>query len=220
MGTLGNSLFQGMLGWLRTLVQTVWTMISSPGDSGLPGWIVEHWVPLALGLCAAGLIIDLAVYLFRWQPYRAWKSFFLRRRTRREATPKDVEAYAGEEDVPAAVRNAALKQQQAEIYGRPKDSEESATGRTAASGRKTEEEEPLFSYTLPTWRNEEEEESYTARFEQAIRPRRRRASVRNIFADEPTPQEATAPQDLIDSTEAYREPVYPKKWNDNRKGEE
>ena len=95
MGTLANSLFLALLGWIRTLSAEIWNTLFSPGRTTLLSWLGEHWKGLALALCAAGLTVDLIVYLFRWQPYRVWMS---RRRGKRES---DEEAgYAG--PVPAA----------------------------------------------------------------------------------------------------------------------
>ena len=94
MGTLANSLFRGTLGWMRALFAQIWASAASPEGGTLLIWIGEHWKVLAVGLCAAGLAIDLIVYLFRWQPYRVWHSF-LHRKDHREET---AEADAGEDE--------------------------------------------------------------------------------------------------------------------------
>ena len=84
MGTLANSLFRVTMGWIRTLSQEIWNTVSRADSETLISWIGTHWKMLALILCIAGLTVDLIVYLFRWQPYRVWRSFFMRRKRRKE----------------------------------------------------------------------------------------------------------------------------------------
>ena len=70
MGTLANSLFRALLGWIRTLSAEIWNTFSSPEGTTLLSWLGAHWKGLAVLMCLAGLAVDLIVYLFRWQPYR------------------------------------------------------------------------------------------------------------------------------------------------------
>ena len=88
MGTLASSLFRVTMGWVRTLIQEIWNTVSQTNHETLISWIGGHWKMLALILCIIGLATDLAVYLFRWQPYRVWRSSFRRRKLRKEEAVK------------------------------------------------------------------------------------------------------------------------------------
>ena len=90
MGTLANSIFQALMGWIRAEALEIWNTCSSPKGTTLMGWVGAHWKGLAVGLCAVGVTVDMIVYLFRWQPYRVWRS---QRRCRGQQT----EAYRREE---------------------------------------------------------------------------------------------------------------------------
>ena len=76
MGSFANTLFSVLLGWVQSAVSWVWRLFSSEGAGGLMGWVLDNWLALVIVLCAAGVVIDLVVYLFRWQPYRVWRSFW------------------------------------------------------------------------------------------------------------------------------------------------
>lgn len=83
MGSFANTVFRLLLGWVRAFVQDTWAMLSGSEQSGFLKWFTNHWVGLFLVLCIIGVIVDLVVYLIRWQPYRVWKSFLVRNRKKR-----------------------------------------------------------------------------------------------------------------------------------------
>lgn len=78
MGSFANTLFQMMLGWIQGIVSSVWSAFTDDKGGSFFTWLGNHWIPIVIVLCAAGLIADLGVYLVRWKPYRVWKSFFRR----------------------------------------------------------------------------------------------------------------------------------------------
>lgn len=78
MGNFANTLFSALLGWVQTALAWVWGLFGSGGADGLMGWLLDNWLVLTVVLCAAGVAIDLIVYLLRWQPYRVWRSFWHR----------------------------------------------------------------------------------------------------------------------------------------------
>ena len=92
MGQFANMLFQLMLGWVQTAASWLWALVTSNDASLWLRWLTEHWLPLLVGLCIAGVVIDFVVYLFRWQPYRVWRSFLHRLSRRRP----------GDDDMPPA----------------------------------------------------------------------------------------------------------------------
>lgn len=83
MGSLNNSAFTVLLGWVRAAAQWLWQAIVSPDGSALLSWLEKHWVAVVAVLCVIGVAADWAVYFFRWRPLEVWRSFFRRRRMRR-----------------------------------------------------------------------------------------------------------------------------------------
>ena len=215
MGTLANSLFQSLLGWIRALSAQIWMTFTSPDSSTLLSWIGEHWKGLTVALCAAGLILDLVIYLFRWQPYRAWRSFFRRLRASRGGE-SDGEEEMPEEEVSEALLSPAVASMRMSSgprsgFGESEPGEELPEAipevQPEAEAEKPEEpEEPLEKTP-----EEEAMAGTTAVFAQAILPRRRRRVTR-LFA-EGDENEIATPDQLIDQYTAYHRPVYPRSWH-------
>ncbi len=234
MGSLANSLFQFFLGWIRILISSLWESVTTSSRGSLLGWIGDHWIVLLISICVIGAVTDLVVYLFRWRPYRVWKSFFRRIRKRREekktaGSEKDVlseEAYEASDVSEVSFRQNMIRDENDEMM--PPEAEEEPRAWTwdePDSGRKNPSvtaEEPGIqtAYAMGARAPESgEDPGVTARFEQAIRPRRRRARMKDLFNEERTEPEYTAPQELIDRREAYHSPVYPRSWKGNNNTE-
>ncbi len=233
MGSFANSLFQFLLGWIRILLSSLWDTATSPSTGSLLRWVGDHWLALFIGVCVLGVLADLAVYMFRWRPYRVWASFLRRRRRRKEARERGEPGYipgdevlpeeayeamdASEVSYPAKGENRArpgngVEYRSAWTWDGPSALQENGSEENG-SGRRGYFAAPEIS---PEAGGEEE---MTARFEQAIRPRRRRARVKEIFSEEGQQAEYTAPQELIDRREAYHRPVYPRNWKGNNSSE-
>ena len=84
MGSFANSLFTILLGWLQGAVSAVWNAFTTENGNSFFTWIGKNWLLIAGVLCLTGLAADLCVYLFRWKPYKVWKSFFRRERENEE----------------------------------------------------------------------------------------------------------------------------------------
>ena len=234
MGTLANSLFQGLMGWIRTLSSEIWNTITSPEQATLLTWIGAHWKILAAVLCVLGVVIDGVVYLFRWQPYRVWRSKARRGDEEPDAAEAAVEAApayevaqpqeayspvlaAGPARMPAPAENASDLTEEAEIPPVQRETEEDPyrayrrpTARYVESAYEDEEMASDLPYGFGTEEAGERTEDITAKFEQAIRPRRRRR-VSTLLSDQQE-GEYVKPDQLIDQTEAYHQPVYPSSW--------
>ncbi len=227
MGSFIKTLFQGMMDWVRILVSSAWSFFNGYNGYERLNWIANHWVTLLLVLCALGLVADGLIYLIRWKPYRVWGSFFRRLGRRRDAVEKGgPEADMAEPDMmdepvsvpelPPAEDTAAEPAREERDAGwawenpfEIRRGEQRVLEATGARGYRepgTQESETIT----------EQDGGVTARFEQAIRPRKRRARANAIFSDEATVQEVQAPQELIDRREAYHRPIYPRSWKGNK----
>ena len=242
MGSFANSLFKIMLGWLQTAVSAVWSAFTSENGSSVFNWIGKHWILLAGILCAVGLVTDLCVYIFRWKPYKVWKSFFSK------ITGQNDQLYNGTPELSGHMESKSPDRGQISGYAEqaarirkdiPDESDFSRweTGDTEETTVKTglNEEKPETitnaGYIVPAdspYRrpandlNHTEETDIKASYSTwterkdptPIAPRRRkRISVSELFNDpEEELQQFDAPQHVIDSRKAYRNPVYPRGW--------
>ena len=87
MGGFAQTCIKILIGWIESFVSQVWSFFSNREGDGLIAWIGEHWKGLILVLCLIGAIADMAVYLFRWEPFKVWKSFFKRRKMQNRILP-------------------------------------------------------------------------------------------------------------------------------------
>ena len=111
MGSLANTVFTMMLGWVRSAVSSIWSMFSSSDGNSLFAWIGEHWVKIVIVLCIVGTAADIVVHLFRWRPLTVWASFFRRLRRHHD---EDTSSY--EEEEHPRKKRAARKAQRQLIY--------------------------------------------------------------------------------------------------------
>lgn len=91
MGDFANTLFSVLLGWVQSIAAWLWQFFTGGGGEGMVAWLLDHWLLLTIVLCAAGVAIDVLVYLLRWQPYRVWHSFWQRRKEEAEAAEAEEE---------------------------------------------------------------------------------------------------------------------------------
>lgn len=234
MGSFANILFRLMLGWIQRVVADIRSLFVDRNGTSLIRWTGEHWLAIALILCVTGLIIDLIVYMFRWRPYKVWASFFRRRRENRYSSHSDMSEIIPDNSYQETTENEQqIFSRKARYMTGQNDTDESSDGEpqyTASfeehdadrRSHRTGGKEGERSYTpaAPVY-GQYREESTTERFENAIRPRRRRSYVADLFADEKE-YHYDAPQTLIDTNEAYYRPVYPKGWSrtENGRGEQ
>ena len=71
MGTLADSLFNLLMGWVRALVNAIWALFTTDHTTMLE-FLGKNWVLIVVVILAAGLAIDWLVWLIRWQPYHLW----------------------------------------------------------------------------------------------------------------------------------------------------
>ena len=188
--------------------------------------LCHDWFRHRLGgllLCGAGLMIDLVVYLFRWQPFRVWFRFLhrLKKKEPEEDTPDPVDLKTERSPSIPSDRGSEAPVSERPGFGFAAETfsharKNSLSFREDGDG----EEEPVFAPRRPNpsedalFRHQVEPEGTTASFEQAILPRRRRR-ISRILQDHDQ-EDTVSPDQLIDQRAAYRKPVYPRNWKDDR----
>ena len=245
MGSFANSLFKVMLGWLQTAVSAVWSAFTSENGSSVFNWIGRHWILLAGILCVIGLVTDLCVYIFRWKPYKVWKSFFTGSRNtdfrQPNANPKptgsqkektgdigQINRPAAEpavrirQDIPAESDFSRWETDESEGPDQESIQPEDKPATITNAGYVVPADSPYRRPAEEITRSEGTEQSdYSSRAERKeptpIAPRRRkRINVSELFTDpEEELRQYDAPQHVIDSRKAYRDPVYPRGWKKN-----
>ncbi len=99
MNSLIYSVVKLILFWARYAASALYSFIQSPTASGAFRFVTSNWKLLCLILCGVGLVADLAVYIFRWQPHKVWISFFRRIRDRRHGIIPVPYPGAGQEEI-------------------------------------------------------------------------------------------------------------------------
>ena len=248
MGSFANTLFSTLLGWVQSVASTLWSLFTNAKSHGVLRWIGEHWILIAAILCVIGLAVDLGVYLVRWRPYKVWKSFLKRRRGEDENESLDAipdertyrtagSAYAfSYPTIPAAqerVQTAERRLEEAEDeLGRwktepeePREEAPAAPPLVTAAGYVVPDDSPYRRPAAkqktqdPSAEAEEDPEDKQTRIPSSRR--RKRLNVNDLFnSPEEEIYEFDAPQNLIDRNKAYRQPVYPRGWNQGKEKEE
>ena len=88
MNGFANSVLSLLLGWIRTLISNIWTVLNSEDGGFLYRFLSANWLTLVILICAAGIAVDVIVYFIRWRPHYVWQSRWRRLRKKRpEAEP-------------------------------------------------------------------------------------------------------------------------------------
>ena len=66
MGTLADSLFNVLMGWVRALVNGIWALFTTDHTTLLE-FLGKNWIMIVIVILAAGLAIDWLVWLIRWR---------------------------------------------------------------------------------------------------------------------------------------------------------
>ncbi len=80
MRGFAQTLFNALLGWIRTLVEGVWNILFSSDAQQWLKWVGDNWMILVVFLCLCGVALDYVVWFFRWRPYYVWGSSMRRLR--------------------------------------------------------------------------------------------------------------------------------------------
>lgn len=245
MGSFANSLFKFMLGWLQGAVSAVWSAFTNEKGNTVFNWIGKNWILIAGILCAIGLAADLCVYIFRWKPFRVWKSFFTRNSGEEPAykeqnrvpedNPRRPVVMPGKNPVRNQLQtdhtdsmqepDFSQWEEEKEEQGRPADSQPAEKPATVTNaGYIVPEDSPYRRpavhtpaqkpYGQDTVSRRKPDAGTERKDPNPLAPRRRRRiNVTELFTDpEEELRQFDAPQNVIDSRKAYRDPVYPRGW--------
>ena len=230
MGSLANTLFTLLLGWVQAAASSIWSAFTTENGGSFFRWIGRNWIILAVILCVIGLIVDLGIYLFRWRPLRVWKSYFNRLRHKEESLEESEQPESPVNSTPIIPRRVFRHEEENETIPELKTNPPQ-TGQEDCSRWEKEEPEAVYTaepvqkkqiitgagYTVPAdsppdgTKPEEGEANKPEIMTQ--KKRRRRLVVGELFND---PEEELwqyeKPQQLIDKDKAYHQPVYPRNW--------
>ncbi|HIU16142.1 MAG TPA: hypothetical protein IAC49_06730 [Candidatus Ventricola intestinavium] len=109
MGTLADSLFTVLMGWVRALVNSIWALFSADHTTLLE-FFGKNWMLIALVIIAAGLVVDWLVWLVRWQPYHLW-ALRVRRLLRLPSPEEEEEERAHAARMPQRAQAAAFPEE-------------------------------------------------------------------------------------------------------------
>jgi len=222
MGSFANTVFSIMLGWMQGLISVIWSAFSGKEGESFFQYIGNNWIKIAIILCIAGVIIDFVVYLFRWEPYKVWRSFWRRMKNRKEsAAEAETEAAeewkSGEADpaqyyFPESLRADESFEQEKLRRRRGASETYDDLSRWETSEKETAEPEgeteiTKAGYSVPLDSPYRKPGSRTGR-------RRLRVSMLGD-ADEDGEIHYYSPRPIVDHREAYHAPVYPESWKEN-----
>ena len=243
MGGYAEFCLENLFGWLKIFIGQIWSVFSNQKDNSLLSRIGENWKAILLVLCFAGAVIDLLVYLFRWEPIQVWKSYFRRRRKRKhpEWYPEDEgtedsgyeyqdgeseEMFYHDEYLPPDNPELYIPQEETYSYPEPAGYHPVAAGPLYSAPNAPVPPEYQAMYRRPepdlspsfSQGCDPDSGSMTERnLAKVIGPRRKKFRVNELFRDSSDESSVhyDAPQPVIDRTEAYHAPVYPRNWNEN-----
>lgn len=95
MGGYTERFMKLLLGWMKTLFDSIWGYIGSEDSGSFFRWLGSSWWLVALVLIGAGLVVDWIIWMIRWQPYHVWATRFRRiRRLFTRASGNELESAA------------------------------------------------------------------------------------------------------------------------------
>lgn len=206
MESFANSVLSILLGWVRGVANWVWRWAASD-QGGFTSWLGRHWLGLTIALCVLGTAADVVVTLLRWRPDVVWRSYFRRRRARRQAKEYPT-------DGPVQVRRWVYADGSARVEHVEEAPEEPPVTESLEAEAFPAQEEPSVEQPL-------EAETETAAPAQA--PRRRRADryrnrvqLPSIFGERVEENDYQWYRPPVsasgDKEKTFHKPYYPPQW--------
>ena len=217
MGSFANTVFSLLLGWLQAVTSMIWSALTAKNSETFLQFIGNNWIIIAVILCFVGLIADFIVYIFRWEPYKVWRSFWkkIRYGSRDETTTETDDR----EEIEAARPFQEENEYQEDYDDLIKWEENELPERNPVSMT----EITKAGYHIPPDSPDKKPKDDTdpcpnmeGVSPENVPPRRRRRFT-NFLGDSGGEEiHYFAPRPMVDQKEAYHAPVYPEKWNENR----
>ncbi len=66
----GEIAYTLLLGWMRTLTDWVWSIVSGKSSFGAINWFLANWKVWLAALVIGGLAVDWFMWVVRWRPYK------------------------------------------------------------------------------------------------------------------------------------------------------
>lgn len=227
MGSFANTVFSLLLGWLQTLTSVIWSALTDKGSESFFEFIGKNWLIITILLSSFGLITDFIVYLYRWEPYKVWRSAWRKLRYKEEG------GGTAEEELTEAVNNTcepegteSNRKKNKPVYAE-QNHDKGSLDRCRESPQEEEnryvpEEVTNAGYHVPynsPYKRPsdnagiQEETDRSPRSETGHRRRR----LNSFLGDQEEEMfHYFAPKPIIDEKEAYHTPVYPERWNDRK----
>lgn len=103
-----------MLGWLKGVANWILGLFDLAGTSGFSPltWLSDNWLMLLVILLAAGVVIDIIIWLVRWRPHWVWFN-------KKRIVINDDNFFAGEELVDSGLYDPSLFVTERPVRRRP-----------------------------------------------------------------------------------------------------
>ena len=210
---------QTFFGWFRSLVEAVWRWLAHPEEASFYSFVAANWKTILLVIAVTAMIADYVIYLFRWQPYKVWRSW-LQRRTRPGVLPPPPIPRTAYPNPPGA-ELPLPPEDGAGIPGDAPDAEISETDfgpvyegpdvPYADHGYAPYARTPAAEPMPPGWRESPEETPEPPRQPGLLGSLR---SALNADTEEPSHLRYQAPPPPVAKEEAYGAPYIPPQWQD------
>ncbi len=217
MGSFANTVFSLLLGWLQAVTSMIWSALTAKDSESFLQFIGNNWIIIAIILCFIGLIADLLVYIFRWEPYKVWRSFW---RKIRNGSRDEMTTETDDPEELTATRKFQEENDDQEDYddlgkwegSEPPESSPVSVTETTKAGYHIPSDSPYRKPKYDTGPNPDIDGVSPENV-----PARRRRRFSNLLGDSGGEEiHYFAPRPMVDQKEAYHAPVYPEKWNEDR----
>jgi len=232
MGSFATSIFNLLLGWIRGLVSSLWSLVNSQEARSSLEWLGDHWLWLVIAIGVAGLVIDYLIWFIRWRPYYVWRSWW-RRLTHRgepepapsyepydEAPAQEVypQAYYPEAYYPQEYYSEEYAAQEENVWQEPVHPGLTDTGIQESLGwpeeRQWPEEVVEEQAPPPRQRRSQREADPLHRMRSGISQMAQRMDFMGLGREDEDAEDYSyiAPPPAVDKEQAFRAPVYPAYW--------
>lgn len=217
MNAFADTLLTFLLGWVKGLAQRVMGFVTGGEGAGFLVWLGDHWLGVVLVICLGGIVIDILVWLLRWRPDLVWSTRL--RHVREKLSGQKMRAgeewdfYQGYEDaVPMLDDGMPYFQQEYDEAPAQEDYQQQEYWYELENP--VQPEAPVYEYPpadkTPSPRRRRSEKYQKEKVNPLDRLRDKLMSTDD---DENAMLDGLPP--IVDSKQAFHEPIYPNRENNN-----